>query len=599
MAWLLILLFAAPAHAVTMTLASQETPYPGVTFRHYTTTSPSTHTWVALVDLCTERVHVESTRVPSGLESTGSWAGDEGVQLATNGDFYRSPLRVYGDAVGRGIPWPLDMTGADPQYSYEWFYERYGWIAFGADSVEFTHSEWVKNNASTFGGLNEGWMNGTVRPPAPAGTLALVSGFPELVVEGQTVTCSSPTASNCFPDRSDMRDRHPRTAMGITQDRQTLILTVVDGRTSISSGMYGAELADVMGQLGAWVAFNLDGGGSSQMWLEDRGYANSATGNNSGGIRSVGNHWGVFAGAEGGRRLRPGHCVVEPVCGVVGPGGGTVSEESDCFQAFGPPEYWREEAAGHGGHLYWTNAFSTDTPSNWAWWRLHLEEAGEYLVEYRDHATWGAWTDVNYAVRAGGADHDVVIDQSGSGWQPLGTWTFDAGGDQWVAVYDDGVGVPADQHVVADAIRLTRVGPWCGDGVCDAGEDCASCAGDCAGPVEVPGNGVDDDCDGEVDEGSGDDDDLGDDDDSAGAGDDDSEGSGDDDDGDDDDGDDDAGDDDDSAGQGPGVPRPDGAIEDPGGPPGCSCYQSLSTAWLLLVPVGLRRRYLSRVNPPL
>jgi len=84
--------------------------------------------------------------------------------------------------------------------------------------------------------------------------------------------------------------------------------------------------------------------------------------------------------------------------------------------------------------------------------------------------------------------------------------------------------------------------------------------------VEVPGNGVDDDCDGEVDEGSGDDDDLGDDDDSAGAG-----------------------DDDDSAGQGPGVPRPDGAIEDPGGPPGCSCYQSLSIAWLLLVPVGLRR----------
>ena len=114
-------------------------------------------------------------------------------------------------------------------------------------------------------------MPGTVSGAIPAGTVALVSGFPELVTEGRRVTCSSPTATSCFTDRGDMRARHPRTAMGITEDRNTFILLVVDGRSSVSAGMYGTELASLMDQLGAWQAFNLDGGGSSQMWIQGRG----------------------------------------------------------------------------------------------------------------------------------------------------------------------------------------------------------------------------------------------------------------------------------------------------------------------------------------
>ncbi len=362
-----LLLLPTPALAVNMSLVSEDVPYPGVTHRHYTTSSPTTHTWVTLIDLCTPNVHVTSTRAPTSLQSTGSWASDEGVQVATNGDFYATgPLRVYGNAVGRGLEWPLEQTGDYSGYSWEWFYERYGWIAFGPDRVEFNHSEWVKNNAASFGGLSEGWMNGTVAPPAPAGMIGLVSGFPELVVEGQPITCPSAPDPSCFPDRTDMRSRHPRTAMGLTADRQTFLLVVVDGRTAQSSGMYGLELVDVMDQLDAHVAFNLDGGGSSQMWLEDRGYANDHTGNNSGGTRSVANHWGVFAGSESGSPTRPGSCVVEPACGVIPAAGGIVDEEGACFTAFGPPEYRREESTGDGGHLYWTNAWDTELASNWA-----------------------------------------------------------------------------------------------------------------------------------------------------------------------------------------------------------------------------------------
>jgi MYXO-CTERM domain-containing protein len=290
--------------------------------------------------------------------------------------------------------------------------------------------------------------------------------------------------------------------MGLTEDLQTLILAVVDGRSTSSAGMYGAELADLMFQLGAWEAFNLDGGGSSTMWV-DGSVRNVPS---DGSQRSVANHWGVFAGVEGGRALRPGHCAGSAPCAVIPPEGGVVDDQSPCFAHYGSEEYWREQAGGYDGHLFWTNAWETSRPDNWAWWRLELEEGGEYLVEYYAEAGFAVFDRTHYVVRANGEATTLTIDQSaGTGWQPLGSFVFAAGGDQFVAVYDDlNAAVPADQHVVADALRLTRVGSWCGDGACDTGESCESCADDCAGPAEIPGNGLDDDCDGTIDEAGGD-----------------------------------------------------------------------------------------------
>ena len=300
---------ASPAFAVTITQQTETTPHPGVRLQQIRTTSPTTRAWAAFVDLCNDYVHVDATAAPSSLRTTGAWAASAGVQLATNGDFYKTgPIRVYGNAVGGGDAWPASQTGTDTAYASEWYYQNYGWIAFGPDWVDFSHTEYVKKHPGTFD-IKEGFRPAEVTHAIPPGTIALVSGFPELVVEGHRVTCSSPTDSSCFPDRGDMRERHPRTAMGLTVDRRTMILLVVDGRTSVSSGMYGTELAELMDKLGAWEAFNLDGGGSSQMWVEGQSYVNNVSGNNSGGsTRTVANHWGVFAGSGHGKSKKPGHC---------------------------------------------------------------------------------------------------------------------------------------------------------------------------------------------------------------------------------------------------------------------------------------------------
>ena len=63
-------------------------------------------------------------------------------------------------------------------------------------------------------------------------------------------------------------DKHPRTAVGITEDKDVL-LVVADGRSSVSAGLSLNDLADYMISLGAVTAMNLDGGGSSTMVVKD------------------------------------------------------------------------------------------------------------------------------------------------------------------------------------------------------------------------------------------------------------------------------------------------------------------------------------------
>ena len=495
----LVLLSTAWA-GTTLNEVSSTTLEEGVVLTQYRAASPSTDVWVLRVDLCADNVYVDATREAVDYQTTGSWAQDWEMTAATNGDFYQTdPVRVYGDAVGGGVRWPEAYTGVDEADADEWFWEHSGWIAFGHDEVWVNHTGWVKENVAE---LTMGVDNADLTPPPPPGVLALVSGFPEVVVEGVPMVCADPEDSDCFPDRSDMRDRHPRTAMGISEDMSTFLLLVADGRTSDNDGLYGSELADIMGQLGAWDAFNLDGGGSSQLWTESGGYENDYDGNNYGnGARTIANHWGIFAGGRDYLAARPGHCGSAPACGTLGPGGGVIDDTDACFRGFGDQVYWRDVAEGYGGGLQWTNAFDSDTADNWAWWRVALEEAGEYEVLIYANADYSVFDDVEYEVRASGVSTSLRVDPAGKeGWVSIGTWSFASGGDQWVAFFDDQASNPgSDQHIVADAVQLVRVGDWCGDAACATAERCA-CEEDCPLVDEVAGNSVDDDCDGEFDE---------------------------------------------------------------------------------------------------
>ncbi len=92
-----------------------------------------------------------------------------------------------------------------------------------------------------------------------AGPIIMLNGKPEIRFEQEQI----PVAF--------VEDRHPRTAVGISRDETSLFIMVVDGRQdNLSIGMNLYEVASFLRWLGAYTAYNLDGGGSSTMVIDDK-----------------------------------------------------------------------------------------------------------------------------------------------------------------------------------------------------------------------------------------------------------------------------------------------------------------------------------------
>lgn len=88
----------------------------------------------------------------------------------------------------------------------------------------------------------------------------MVTG-PLLLVNGQP----HPLLKNAFND-----NRHPRTCACVTTDRRVIWLTA-DGRHANAAGLSLPQLTKLMQWLGCRDAINLDGGGSTTMWLAGKG----------------------------------------------------------------------------------------------------------------------------------------------------------------------------------------------------------------------------------------------------------------------------------------------------------------------------------------
>ncbi|MEU6090059.1 phosphodiester glycosidase family protein [Streptomyces sp. NPDC047085] len=88
-----------------------------------------------------------------------------------------------------------------------------------------------------------------------------------------------------------------RTAVGFTDDGRHMLLLALDGAAAYRTGMTIAEEADTLRELGASDAFNLDGGGSTEMVTRAPGASAVTVLNHpsGGGERPVPNGIGVFS----------------------------------------------------------------------------------------------------------------------------------------------------------------------------------------------------------------------------------------------------------------------------------------------------------------
>lgn len=116
---------------------------------------------------------------------------------------------------------------------------------------------------------------------------------PTQIVSGNPKNVGGGVNLNSEGERGDATDRHPRTAIGISADGNTIIMMVVDGRGP-SKGVTTGMLADLMLRAGAAEAVNLDGGGSSTLYTNAFGVRNRTSDGNE---RAVGN--AIFAVYEG------------------------------------------------------------------------------------------------------------------------------------------------------------------------------------------------------------------------------------------------------------------------------------------------------------
>lgn len=173
-------------------------------------------------------------------ETTSVQAANAGAILAINGDYYGAQERGY--VLRNGVLYRASaQSGTDA-------------LVIGADG--------------NFRIINEGETSADTL--VREGAWQVLTFGPALINGGQVTVSSSDEVGRAMTS-------NPRTAIGQISEGHYL-LVVSDGRTKESTGLSLRQLAELMQSLGAQVAYNLDGGGSSTMVFQGR-VVNSPTTN--------------------------------------------------------------------------------------------------------------------------------------------------------------------------------------------------------------------------------------------------------------------------------------------------------------------------------
>lgn len=109
--------------------------------------------------------------------------------------------------------------------------------------------------------------NNTISKQNPKWQVA-VSGWHWYNAKSGKFECAENDKVGCV--QSIFHDKHPRTLLGLNEEKNWLYLIVVEGRQLSFGGVTLNELATVAHRLGLTRAINLDGGGSSTMVIGNK-----------------------------------------------------------------------------------------------------------------------------------------------------------------------------------------------------------------------------------------------------------------------------------------------------------------------------------------
>ncbi len=230
---------------------------------------------IITIDLTTETIDL--------LVTPGDDSGGREIPARTTSEF----LTEFGLAIAINANFFRPFQSQDPNYYYPYRGDPVDVLGLAiSDQIEYSPPQTDFSVLCIFDErqveINE--------VDCPSETTQAVAGGPILLDRGVPIT------------RDDIPndELHPRTAVAIDEMGTTLWLVIVDGRQpGYSEGMMVTELVQIMLDLGAHMALNLDGGGSTTLvTATDRApqiLNRPIDANIPGRERPVANHLGIFA----------------------------------------------------------------------------------------------------------------------------------------------------------------------------------------------------------------------------------------------------------------------------------------------------------------
>lgn len=245
----------SPAEQATTAPISTDTEYHDDQIDIVLTTMRVENTTVYVADVQIADISLLKTALAGNTyarnltETTSVQAANTGAILAINGDYYGAQERGY--VLRNGVLYRASaQSGTDA-------------LVIGADG--------------NFRIINEGETSADTL--VREGAWQVLTFGPALINGGQVTVSSSDEVGRAMTS-------NPRTAIGQISEGHYL-LVVSDGRTKESAGLSLRQLAELMQSLGAQIAYNLDGGGSSTMVFQGRVVNNPTTNGRSIRERSV------------------------------------------------------------------------------------------------------------------------------------------------------------------------------------------------------------------------------------------------------------------------------------------------------------------------
>ena len=381
-------------------------------------------------DLSDDDWVLEAVLSDEGSETVASFARDEGVFAVINGGFFGGgqllSLVLDGGAVASPNVKALNRSGTT-------FYPTRG--AVGVTDARVPDVAWVYD----VGGVTYAYPAPSPNAPGvpqpqptalfpegggPWNVTTAIGGGPVLVQNGAVAITYDEEVM--FGSGVDLTASRARTAVGYTSDQELLLVAVAE-----SNGLTLGALAQLMADLGAIEALNLDGGGSTAMTAAGVGLVAST--------RPV----------PSALRLRDSSATGTVDENVFDTGDASYRESGDWFESANAPF-----AAGTPSRLN-----QAGTGEDRAVFTFEGIEAGAYSAEAWWTASGNRAVDTPFTVYHDGVGTTVEADQtqpaSAGVWNQLGVFEV-APGDSLV-VTDDATGSGTDVFVVVDAVRL--VGP--------------------------------------------------------------------------------------------------------------------------------------------